>query len=54
MKRTCNMCNEQIQNFDGKTSVGTLRIYACTNPPCPNYALVQIPEEQMPKEKVKK
>lgn len=45
---TCNMCHEEFeyhvdQYFRGKT------INVCVNPKCPNYALLQISAEKMPK-----
>lgn len=41
---TCNQCGEQLYRYKN------LRIeyYFCINPACPNYALIQIPLEDMP------
>lgn len=50
-KKTCNQCMKQMIN-DSASCRGYGGI--CTNPKCPNYALVQIPLEQMPTEKPKK
>ena len=47
VKRGCNQCSSEMERpwswHEG--------ILCCVNPACPNYALLQIPLEQMPKEK---
>lgn len=50
IKRTCNFCFLQMNKiyYDGK--IASEAGY-CKNPACPSYALVQIPLENMPKEK---
>ena len=51
-KHTCNQCFRQMKFT--LAEVGVVSFYVCTNPDCPNYALVQIPVEFMPKVKGKK
>lgn len=46
-KHTCNQCGCQM-----KVMYDTL--WVCTYAACPNYALLQVPLEDMPKEKVRK
>jgi ssDNA-binding Zn-finger/Zn-ribbon topoisomerase 1 len=49
-KHTCNQCGKQLDIFELRQKI-TLGIYVCCNPACPNFSLVQIPVEDMPKEK---
>lgn len=51
MKRTCNQCHKEIDYsviVDRKGEPA--QILVCSNPACPNYALLQISMEMMPKE----
>lgn len=45
-KRTCNYCMKEMSHVYRD-------MCKCENPKCISYALVQIPVEQMPKEKRK-
>ena len=47
VKRSCNQCGHQLAPWI--TSCGLF--FVCVNPACPSYSLLQIPLEQMPKEK---
>jgi hypothetical protein len=53
-KHSCNQCQSEMQEFESKLDMtnGTLTVgvFACANPACPNYALVQISAQLMPKE----
>jgi len=57
MKKTCNQCKEEMILIDNleifekkkKESKSIFRAYVCRNPKCPNYALLQIPLEEMTK-----
>ena len=57
VNRSCNQCAGQMwalfaEHVDPHYMLGDLHIVSvCSNPACPNYALLQIPLEQMPKEK---
>ena len=48
-KKTCNQCHKQM-DMGVRFSVGIMGS-ACDNPECPNYALVQIPLEEMGRDK---
>jgi len=45
-KTTCNQCFKQLW----LTYFGQTLVFVCKNPRCPNYSLVQVPAEEMPKE----
>lgn len=50
---TCNMCHTQMRGslvFKNENAANQLVAF-CTNPRCPNYALLQIAAEQMPEAK---
>jgi predicted secreted protein len=52
---TCNQCHKELSvetkhYFTGRSNVGYIKNYVCINPACPNYALLQMPAEDMPKE----
>ena len=40
---TCNQCGEQLIDVDSDNY-----LLCCKNPKCPNYALMQVPQEEMP------
>jgi hypothetical protein len=46
-KLTCNQCHRQFKDTDIKCEIVT---HVCTYPDCPNYGLLQVPFELMPKE----
>lgn len=67
MTRTCNQCQEQMEHFvmvcDMRLTLFPLTdnpgyydnhplLCVCSNPECPDYALVQIPLELMPKKEI--
>lgn len=54
-KHTCNMCHHEMPySAEVMTNRGELiLIPVCTNPRCPNYAVLQISAEQMPKNDIK-
>lgn len=43
-KRTCCMCFKKLSLVDSLCMI----LYFCQNPQCPNYALLQMPEKDMP------
>jgi hypothetical protein len=45
--KTCNQCGKQMLPFD----CGVFELNFCNNSKCPNYSLIQLAVEQMPKEK---
>lgn len=47
----CNQCHRE---FKYKIDLANSLVSICHYPDCPNYALLQMPLEQMPKEKEKK
>lgn len=53
MKRRCNQCHKgMLVRLEIKSDYDTkINIYICQNPECPNYALLQIPEEIMEKKR---
>lgn len=52
--KTCNQCGHELVVWDYEvlsiTNEEEVLLTACDNPLCPNYALLQIPAEDMPKE----
>ena len=52
--KTCNQCGSELDTIPLRSSelVNPIEpdIHVCANPECPNYAVVQIPSEDMPKE----
>lgn len=58
--KTCNQCHEEMTitkiitvlkfHEKGENNFEFHRFFCCSNPECPNYALLQIPLEDMPKE----
>jgi hypothetical protein len=42
---TCNQCYKELVDLDAEHY-----LLFCKNPKCPNYALLQVPLEEMPKE----
>jgi hypothetical protein len=46
-KKTCNQCGEQLAKVIGQDDI---YLHCCNNPKCPNYALVQIPAEDITRE----
>ncbi len=47
-QRTCNHCNEILNEYFHQIMTYECRFYVCINPECSNYALLQIPVEGMP------
>ena len=46
VKSTCNMCHTQMNCFSLKPTKNIkINIPVCTNPKCPNYALLQVNKE---------
>jgi|JI10StandDraft_1071094.scaffolds.fasta_scaffold1742378_1 hypothetical protein len=45
----CNMCHKKMKLMGFGLSENVF-ISVCVNPRCPNYALLQLPAEKMPKE----
>lgn len=55
--RTCVQCHREISNCIEAEKAGkeVILAYICFYPDCPNYGLLAVPEELMPKlEKIKK
>ena len=57
--KNCIKCHKEMRMFfQYQHTVPIVNVYtsfelhACTNPACPNYALLAIPEEDMPKDQV--
>ena len=42
-KWSCNQCGEQMIDVNAENY-----LLCCNNPKCPNYALMQVPQEEMP------
>lgn len=45
---TCNQCGKELLHVSYPNST---EIWVCTNPECPNFALLQIPAELLVKKK---
>ena len=48
MVNTCNQCHKDMGYRD--MNISGFRVGFCNNPKCPNYAIIQVAAEQMPKE----
>ena len=48
MKKTCHQCHKELDKLELSHQIRwNLFVYVCENPKCPNYALIQIPLEDM-------
>lgn len=49
-KKTCNQCHNNMDYHVESKKLDEIIASVCTNPACPNYALLQMASEQMPLE----
>ena len=51
MNAACNMCDMDLSSYSIINTVGEVDgvgpFYVCKRPSCPNYGLLQVPEEEM-------
>lgn len=45
--KTCNQCSEPLQPMNKQSSFTSKNFYYCVAPACPNFALLQIPAEEI-------
>lgn len=51
---SCNQCSNSMKELVLDGGVRFMGFHYCTTPDCPNFALLQVPAEDMPEQKIEK